>query len=38
MIALSLSRHYGSVMDKIVIALTPLSSAPGWFYGICSSA
>ena len=34
MIALSLSRHYGSVMDKIVIALTPLSSAPGWFYGI----
>lgn len=34
MIALSLSRHYGSVVDKIMIALTPLSSAPGWFYGI----
>ncbi len=33
-IALSLSRHYGSVIDKIMIALTPLSSAPGWFYGI----
>jgi len=34
LIALSLSRHYGSIVDKIMIALTPLSSAPGWFYGI----
>lgn len=32
--ALALSRHYGSVFDKIAVALTPLSSAPGWFYGI----
>jgi peptide/nickel transport system permease protein len=31
---LSLSRQYGSWWDKLVIALTPTSSAPGWFYGI----
>ncbi len=29
-----LSRSYGSVFDKLAVALTPLSSAPGWFYGI----
>jgi peptide/nickel transport system permease protein len=34
LIALSLSRRYGSVWDKFFIALTPTSSAPGWFYGI----
>ncbi len=34
MAALLLSRHYGSFFDKIIVALTPLSSAPGWFYGI----
>src|SRR5688572_4809877 len=33
-VALSLSRNYGSVLDKSIIALTPLSSAPGWFYGV----
>jgi peptide/nickel transport system permease protein len=33
-LALALSRNYGSVFDKIAVALTPLSSAPGWFYGI----
>jgi peptide/nickel transport system permease protein len=33
-IALMLSRSYGTFFDKIVVALTPLSSAPGWFYGI----
>jgi peptide/nickel transport system permease protein len=33
-IALSLSRKYGSLLDKFFIALTPTSSAPGWFYGI----
>ena len=33
-IALMLSRAYGSVFDKIAVSLTPLSSAPGWFYGI----
>ncbi|HEY64528.1 MAG TPA: ABC transporter permease [Caldilineae bacterium] len=32
--ALMLSRRYGSFWDKIVIALTPTSAAPGWFYGI----
>jgi peptide/nickel transport system permease protein len=32
--ALSLSRRYGSIMDKIVIALTPTSAAPAWFYGL----
>ncbi len=33
-LALGLSRKYGSFMDKAVVALSPLSSAPGWFYGI----
>ncbi len=32
--ALMLSRAYGSVFDKLSVATTPLSSAPGWFYGI----
>jgi peptide/nickel transport system permease protein len=32
--ALFLSRNYGSVLDKLVIALSPTSSAPAWFYGI----
>jgi peptide/nickel transport system permease protein len=33
-LALSLSRKYGSLWDKVVIALSPTSSAPPWFYGI----
>lgn len=33
-LALSLSRNYGSIWDKVVITLTPTSSAPAWFYGI----
>lgn len=33
-IALSLSRHYGSFWDKLVITLSPTSAAPPWFYGI----
>jgi peptide/nickel transport system permease protein len=33
-LALSLSRHYGSFFDRAVIALAPTSAAPGWFYGI----
>ena len=33
-LALSLSRFYGSFWDKLVIALSPTSAAPGWFYGI----
>lgn len=33
-IALSLSRQYGSFLDKFFIAMSPTNSAPGWFYGI----
>lgn len=33
-IALSLSRKYGSFWDKIIIAFSPTSAAPPWFYGI----
>jgi len=32
--ALWLSRRYGSLPDRGVIALAPSSAAPGWFYGI----
>jgi peptide/nickel transport system permease protein len=32
--ALFLSRRYGSLLDKAVIALAPTSAAPSWFYGI----
>jgi peptide/nickel transport system permease protein len=31
---LFLSRKYGSKLDKAVVTLSPLSSIPGWFYGI----
>lgn len=34
LIALSLSRKYGSFWDKMTIALSPTSTAPPWFYGI----
>lgn len=33
-LALSVSRKYGSTVDKIVVMMAPTSSAPGWFYGI----
>jgi len=33
-IALSLSRNYGSWLDKLTIAFSPTSAAPPWFYGI----
>lgn len=33
-IALALSRRYGSATDRAIIALTPTSSAPAWFYGL----
>ncbi len=33
-LALSLSRNYGSIWDKITIGLSPTSAAPPWFYGI----
>jgi len=32
--ALTLSRTYGSLVDKMVIALSPISTAPAWFYGL----
>ncbi len=34
LLALSLSRRYGSWWDKLVITLSPTSSVPPWFYGI----
>ncbi len=34
LLALSLSRRYGSWWDKLVITLSPTSAAPPWFYGI----
>ncbi len=33
-ISLSLSRNYGSWLDKFFVAMSPTASAPGWFYGI----
>ena len=33
-VALALSRKYGSFFDRLVVALSPTSSAPPWFYGI----
>ena len=32
--ALYLSRNYGNILDKLVIGLSPISTAPAWFYGI----
>ncbi len=33
-LALMVSRHYGSIWDKLIVALSPTSSIPPWFYGI----
>jgi peptide/nickel transport system permease protein len=33
-IALNLSRRYGNFFDKLVVALSPTSAVPPWFYGI----
>ena len=33
-IALALSRRYGSTADRAIIAMTPTSAAPAWFYGL----
>ena len=33
-VALSLSRHYGSWLDRFFVATSPMSAAPAWFYGI----
>jgi peptide/nickel transport system permease protein len=32
--ALSLSRHYGSWLDRFFVATSPMTAVPGWFYGI----
>jgi peptide/nickel transport system permease protein len=32
--ALFLSRRYGSVVDRLTIAMAPTSAAPAWFYGL----
>lgn len=34
LVALGLSRRYGSFLDRLSVALAPLSAAPSWFYGI----
>ena len=34
LVGLFLSRRYGSVADRLAVMLAPLSSLPGWFYGI----
>jgi len=33
-IALFLSRRYGSLLDRLIVAFAPTSSAPAWFYGL----
>jgi peptide/nickel transport system permease protein len=33
-LALNLSRSYGNFWDKLVVALSPTSAVPPWFYGI----
>jgi peptide/nickel transport system permease protein len=33
-LALNLSRRYGSFWDKLVVAFSPTSAVPPWFYGI----
>ncbi len=33
-LGLKLSRRYGSFLDKLIVYLSPLSTIPGWFYGI----
>ena len=33
-LALNLSRRYGNFWDKVVVAFSPTSAVPPWFYGI----
>ena len=33
-VALALSRRYGSLLDRVIVALSPSSAAPAWFYGL----
>lgn len=32
--ALFLSRRYGSALDRLLVGLAPISTAPAWFYGL----
>jgi peptide/nickel transport system permease protein len=34
LLALNLSRRYGNFWDRVVVALSPTSAVPPWFYGI----
>jgi peptide/nickel transport system permease protein len=34
LLALNLSRRYGTFWDKVVVAFSPTSAVPPWFYGI----
>lgn len=34
LIALFLSRRYGSFLDRLIVAMAPTSAAPSWFYGV----
>jgi peptide/nickel transport system permease protein len=34
LLALALSRRYGTLLDKIIVTLSPASTAPAWFYGL----
>jgi peptide/nickel transport system permease protein len=34
LLALGLSRRYGNFWDRVVVALSPTSAVPPWFYGI----
>ena len=34
LLALNLSRRYGNFWDRLVVALSPTSAVPPWFYGI----
>lgn len=34
LLALNISRRYGSFWDKLVVAFSPTSAVPPWFYGI----
>lgn len=33
-LGLMLSRRYGTIFDKVAVSLAPLSTMPGWFYGM----
>ena len=34
LVAMNLSKKYGSFMDRIIVALSPFSSIPNWIYGV----